>query len=94
MLVAAVMPTMAREGITPECAIHSVCSLDCKENLQKRLFGKQSASGRRQIPGSGGQVTDPAGAIHRLVLWVGDLSMAGVTCRYRAIRLTAQAGLD
>ena len=41
------------------------------------LFGKRSASGRRLLSGSGGQVTDPAGAVHRLVLWTGDLSTAG-----------------
>jgi hypothetical protein len=41
------------------------------------LFGKRSASGRRHRPGSGGQATNPAGAVHRLVLWAGGLSTAG-----------------
>lgn len=34
--------------------------------FSNRLFGKRSASGRRRTPGSGGQATDPAGAVHRL----------------------------
>jgi hypothetical protein len=33
-----------------------------------RLFGKRSASGRRHLSGSGGQATDPTGAVRRLVL--------------------------
>jgi hypothetical protein len=45
--------------------------------LCERLFGKRSASGRRHRPGSGGQATNPAGAVHRLVLWAGGLSTAG-----------------
>ena len=47
----------------------------------KRLFGKRSASGRRRAPGSGGQATHPAGAVHRLVLWAGGLSTAGGECQ-------------
>jgi len=43
----------------------------------QRLFGKRSASGSRRRSGSSGQATDPAGAVHRLVLWSGDLSTAG-----------------
>jgi len=43
------------------------------------VLGKRSASGRRHLPGSGGQVANPAGAVHRLVLWAGDLSTAGAT---------------
>ena len=35
----------------------------------------RQAEGAR--PGSGGQATHPAGAVHRLVLWAGGLSMAG-----------------
>ena len=50
----------------------------CINPYKQGLFGKRSASGRRQRPGSGGQATDPAGAIHRLVLGMGDLSTAGV----------------
>jgi hypothetical protein len=53
-------------------------ALDCINTYKGGLFGKRSASGRRQQPGSGGQATDPAGAIHRLALWVGGLSTAGV----------------
>jgi len=41
-------------------------------------LGKRSASGRRHRPGSGGQATNPAGAVHRLVLW------AQVACPRRA----------
>ena len=48
------------------------------QHLQRRLLGKRSASGRRRLSGSGGQATNLAEAIHRLVLWVGDLSTAGV----------------
>ena len=44
------------------------------------LFGKRSASGRRQGPVSGGQVTEPGGSIHRHVLWVGGL-VHGWRCR-------------
>jgi hypothetical protein len=35
---------------------------------RKRLLGKRCASGRRRNSGSGGQATNPAGAIHGLVL--------------------------
>ena len=35
------------------------------------------------MPGSGGQATDPARAIHRLALWVGGLSTAGVMDRLK-----------
>jgi len=45
------------------------------------FFDGCSASEARQAagqrPGSGGQATDPAGAVHRLVLWTGGLSTAG-----------------
>jgi hypothetical protein len=52
---------------------------DCRSFwlFPERLFGKRSASGRRQAPGSGGQATDPAGAVHRLVLWTGGLVHGG-----------------
>ena len=51
--------------------------LELHQHLQRRLFGKRSASGRRRQSGSGGQATDLAEAIHRLVLWVGGLSTVG-----------------
>jgi hypothetical protein len=44
--------------------------------IHERLFGKRSASGRRHLPRSGGQATNPAGAVHGLVLWTGGLSTA------------------
>ena len=53
------------------------------QHLQGGLFGKRSASGRRRWSGSGGQATNPAGAIHRLALWVGGLSTAGVMDRLK-----------
>src|SRR5450830_181952 len=42
----------------------------------KWLFGKRSATGRRHFSRSGGQATYPNGAVHRPVLWAGDLSTA------------------
>ena len=60
----------------PKCALG--LARWAASTTKKWLFGKRSASGRRQRPGSGGQVTEPAGAIHRQVLWVGGLSTAGV----------------
>lgn len=44
---------------------------------KNRLFGKRSASGRRRLPGSCGQPTHPAGAVHTFRVWSGGLSTAG-----------------
>lgn len=46
-------------------------------SILNRLFGKRSASGRRLLPGSGGQATDPVGAVHRLCPVGGGLVHGG-----------------
>lgn len=40
--------------------------------------------GGAQRPGSGGELTDPVGAVHSLVLWAGELSPVGA--RAEALR--------
>ena len=59
-------------GRRPSRGVGSPSSIGCS--------GKRSASGRRHRPGSGGQATDHAGAVHRLVLWAGGLPTAGASC--------------
>jgi hypothetical protein len=61
----------------------SCLAFPCINPYKKWLLGKRSASGRRRKSGSGGQATDLAEAIHRLVLWVGGLSTAGVSGLHR-----------
>jgi hypothetical protein len=52
--------------------------LNCTKTYKWGCSASAARQARGQLPGNGGQATDPAGAIHRLALWVGGLSTVGV----------------
>ena len=52
---------------------------DAVGGLLRGFGGERSEPCLNQSSGSGGQVTDPAGAVHRPDLWAGDLSTAGAS---------------
>ena len=52
---------------------------DAVGGLLRGFGGERSEPCLNQSSGSGGQVTNPAGAVHRPDLWAGDLSTAGAS---------------
>ena len=67
---------------------------DAVGGLLRGFGGERSEPCLNQSSGSGGQVTNPAGAVHRPDLWAGDLSTAGASwlSLWRALRLACLPG--
>ena len=69
----------AREGVAGGSRASSLTGGQAGGGQPCRL-----SPGGAQRPGSGGELTDPAGAVHSLVLWTGELSPVGA--RAEALR--------